>query len=100
VGVTSSTLDSYFMTTTCNQVKDAPYEIAAILVDDTLMTGNKNFAKAEELMHVNYDMGQTQTVTNGSQIKFGGVQIGRHPMVHCVYHKKLTLKTYQISRQI
>jgi hypothetical protein len=22
------------------------------------------------------------------------------PMVHCVYHKKLTLKTYQISRQI
>jgi hypothetical protein len=43
------------------------------------MTGNKNFAKAEELMHRNYDMGQTQTVTNGSQIKFGGVQIGRDP---------------------
>jgi hypothetical protein len=30
-------------------------------------------------MHSNYDMGQTQTITNGSQIKFGGVQIGRDP---------------------
>jgi hypothetical protein len=30
-------------------------------------------------MHSNYDMGQTQTVTNGSQTKFGGVQIGRDP---------------------
>jgi hypothetical protein len=30
-------------------------------------------------MHSNYDMGQTQTVTNSSQIKFGGVQIGRDP---------------------
>jgi hypothetical protein len=30
-------------------------------------------------MHSNYDMRQTQTVTNGSQIKFGGVQIGRDP---------------------
>jgi hypothetical protein len=49
-------------------------------VDDTLMTGNKHFAKAEELMHSNYDMGQTQTVVNGSQIKFGGVQIGRDPV--------------------
>jgi hypothetical protein len=43
------------------------------------MTGNKHFAKPEELMHSNYDMGQTQTVTDGSQIKFGGVQIGRDP---------------------
>jgi hypothetical protein len=56
------------MTVTCNQAKDAPHGIAAILMDDTLMTGNKHFAKAEELMHSNYDMGQTQTVTNGSQI--------------------------------
>jgi hypothetical protein len=53
--------------------------IAAILVDDTLMTGNKHFAKAEEHMHSNYDMGQTQTVTNSSRIKFGGVQIDRDP---------------------
>jgi ribonucleotide monophosphatase NagD (HAD superfamily) len=45
------------MTATCNQAKDAPYEIAAIPVDGTLMTGNKHFAKAEELMHSNYDMG-------------------------------------------
>jgi hypothetical protein len=30
-------------------------------------------------MNSNYDMGQTQTVTNDSQIKFGGVQIGRDP---------------------
>jgi hypothetical protein len=30
-------------------------------------------------MHSNYDIGQTQTVTNGSQIKFGGVQISRDP---------------------
>jgi hypothetical protein len=67
------------MTETCNQAKDAPHGIAAILVDDTLMTGNKHFAKAEELMHRNYDMGQTQSVTNGSQINFGGVQIGRDP---------------------
>jgi hypothetical protein len=70
---------SCFMTATCNQAKDAPHGIAAILVDDTLMTGNKHFAKAEELMHSNYDMGQTQTVTNCSQIKLGGVQIGRDP---------------------
>jgi hypothetical protein len=43
------------------------------------MTGSKHFAKAEELMHSNYDMGQTQTVTNYSQIKFGGVQIDQDP---------------------
>jgi hypothetical protein len=43
------------------------------------MTGSKHFAKAEELMHSNYDMRQTQTVTNGSQIKFGGEHIGRDP---------------------
>jgi hypothetical protein len=79
VGVTSSTLDPCFMTATYNQAKNAPNGIAAILVNDTLMTGNKHFAKAEELMHSNYDMGQTQTVTNGSQIKFGEVQIGRDP---------------------
>jgi hypothetical protein len=51
VGVTSSTLDPCFMTATCNQAKDAPHGIAAILVDDTLMTGNKQFSKAEELKH-------------------------------------------------
>jgi hypothetical protein len=67
------------MTVTCNQAKDAPQGIVAILVDDTLMTGNKQFAKAEELMHSNCDIGQTQTITNFSQIKFGGVQIGRDP---------------------
>jgi hypothetical protein len=44
------------MTATCNQAKDAPHRISAILVDDTLMNGNKHFAKAEELMHSNYDM--------------------------------------------
>jgi hypothetical protein len=70
-------MDPCYMTATCNQAKDAPHGIAAILVDDTLMTGNKHFAKAEELKHSNYDMGLTQTVTNGSQNKFGGVQIGR-----------------------
>jgi hypothetical protein len=53
VGVTSSTLDPCFMTAMCNQAKDAPHGIAAIVVDDTLMTGNKHFAKAEELMHSN-----------------------------------------------
>jgi hypothetical protein len=78
-GVTSSTLDPCFMKATCNQEKDAPHGIAAILVDDTLMTGNKHFAKAEELMHSNNDMGQTQTVTSCSQIKFSGLQIGRDP---------------------
>jgi hypothetical protein len=79
VGVTLSTLDPCFMTATCNQAQDVPHRIAAILVDDTFMTGNKHFAKAEELMHSNYDIGQTQTVTNCSQIKFGGVQNGRDP---------------------
>jgi hypothetical protein len=43
VGVTSSTLDPCFMTATCNQAKDAPHGIAAMLVDDTLMTGSKLF---------------------------------------------------------
>jgi hypothetical protein len=54
------------MTATCNQAKNAPHRIAAILLDDTFMTGNKRFAKAEKLMHSNYDMGQAQPVTNGS----------------------------------
>jgi hypothetical protein len=79
VRVTSSTLDPCFMTATCNQAKDAPHGIDAILVDDTLITGKKHFPKAEELVHSKYDMGQTQTVTNGSKIKFGGVKIGRDP---------------------
>jgi hypothetical protein len=39
VGVISSTLDPCFITTTCNQAKDSPHGIAAIIVDDTLMTG-------------------------------------------------------------
>jgi hypothetical protein len=55
VGVTSSTLDPCFMTTTCNQAKDASHGIDAILVDDTLMTESKQSAKTEELMHSNYD---------------------------------------------
>jgi hypothetical protein len=67
------------MTATYNQAKDAPHGIADILVDDTLMAGNMQFAKAEELMHRNYNMGQTQTITNGSQMKFGGVRTGRDP---------------------
>jgi hypothetical protein len=64
------------MTKTCNQAKGAPHGIAAIFVDCTLMTRNKQFAKAEERIHSNYDIGQAQTITNGSQIKLGGVQIG------------------------
>jgi hypothetical protein len=94
VGVTSSMLDPCFMTATCNQAKDFPHGIAAILVDDTLMTGNKQFAKAKELMHSNYDMGQTQTVTNGSQIKSGGVQIGRDPDGTFRISQEAYLKTY------
>jgi hypothetical protein len=43
------------------------------------MTGNKHFAKVKELVHSSYDMEKTQTVTNGSQITFRGVQIGRDP---------------------
>jgi hypothetical protein len=68
-----------FMTAKCNQAKDASHEIAAARVDDTLMTGNKKFAKTEERMHSNYDMGQAQTITNGSHINFDRVQIGRDP---------------------
>jgi hypothetical protein len=47
------------MSKTCNQAKKAPHGISAILVDDILMARNKQFAKAEERMHSNYDMGQT-----------------------------------------
>jgi hypothetical protein len=68
VGVTTSTLNPYCMTATCNQAKDSPSGIAAILVDDTFITGNKQFVKAKERMHSNYDMSQIQTTTNGSQI--------------------------------
>jgi hypothetical protein len=100
VGVTSSALDPCFMTATCNQATDAPHGIAAILVDDTLMTGNKHFEKAEELMHSNYDMVQTHTVTNGSQIKLGGVQIGRDPDGTLRISHEASLKTYQISMHI
>jgi Reverse transcriptase (RNA-dependent DNA polymerase) len=78
-GITSHTLYPCFMTKTCNQAKGAPHEITAILVDDTLITRNKQFAKAEERIHSNYDIGQTQIITNGSQVKLGGVQIGRDP---------------------
>jgi hypothetical protein len=41
------------MTATFNQAKDATHGIALILVDDTFMTGSKQFEKAEELMHSN-----------------------------------------------
>jgi hypothetical protein len=51
-GITPYTLDPYFMTKTCNQAIGALPEIAAILVD-TLMTRNKQFAKAEERIHDN-----------------------------------------------
>jgi hypothetical protein len=51
-GITLHTLDPYFRTKTCNQAKGALPEIAAILVD-TLMTRNKQFAKAEERIHGN-----------------------------------------------
>jgi hypothetical protein len=78
-GTTPYMLDPCFMTKTCNQAKGAPRGFAAILIDGTLMTRNKQFAKAEELIHSNYDIGQAQTITNGSHIKFGGVQIGRDP---------------------
>jgi hypothetical protein len=67
------------MTKTCNQAKGAPHGIAAILVDDTLMTRIMQFAKAEERSHSNYEIEQTQTITNGSQILLGGVQIGQNP---------------------
>jgi hypothetical protein len=98
-GITPYTLDPCFMTKMCNQAKRAPHGIAAIL-DDTLMSGNKHVAKAEELMHSTYDMRITQTVTNGSQISLAECRSVEIPTVHCVYHKKLTFKTYQISRQI
>jgi hypothetical protein len=78
-GITPYMLDSCFMTKKCNQAKVDLHGIVATLVDDTLMTHNKQFAKAEERIHSNYDIEQAQTITNGSQIKLGGVQIGRDP---------------------
>jgi Reverse transcriptase (RNA-dependent DNA polymerase) len=79
-GLTPYTLDPCFMTTTCDQAKGDPHGIAAILVNDILMTRNKQFAKNEERIHSNYDIGQTQTISSGSQINFGRVQIGRDPV--------------------
>jgi hypothetical protein len=77
-GITIYTLDPYFIIKTCNQAKGAPHEIATILVD-TLLTRIMQFAKAEKRIHGNYDIGQTQTITNGSQIKLRRVQIDREP---------------------
>jgi Reverse transcriptase (RNA-dependent DNA polymerase) len=97
-GITPYMLDPCFMTKTCNQAKRAPHGIAAILVDCTLMTRNKQFAKAEELIHSNYDKHRpSPPVRRLSLAEFRSVET---PMVHCVYHKKLTLKTYQISKHI
>jgi hypothetical protein len=73
------TLDLCFMTAACNQTKDGPHGIAAVLVDDTLITDTEQFAKAEERVHSSYHIGQTQTITNGSLIKFDGMQIDRDP---------------------
>jgi hypothetical protein len=78
-GTTPYMLDPCFMTKTCIQAKGAPHGITAILVDGTLMTRNKQFAKAEERIYSNYDIGQAHTITNGSQIMLGGGQIGRDP---------------------
>jgi hypothetical protein len=55
-GITPYMLDPCFMTISCNEAKRAPHGITAILVDGTLMTRNKQFAKAEELIHSNYDI--------------------------------------------
>jgi tellurite resistance-related uncharacterized protein len=89
-GITPYILVPCFMTKTCNQAKNARHGIAAILVDGSLMNRNKQFEKAEERIHSNYDIGQAQTITNGLQIKLGGVQIGRDPnetlrILHQVY---------------
>jgi hypothetical protein len=67
------------MTKTCNQAKGAPHGIAAIIVDGSFMTRNKQFAKAEERIHSNHDIGQAQTIINGTQIELIWVQIGRDP---------------------
>jgi hypothetical protein len=99
-GITPYMLDPCLCTKTCNQAKGAPHGIAAILVDGTLMTRNKQFAKAEERIHSNYDIGQAQTVTNGSQMKLGGMQIGRDPVgtlpiSHQAYNENLSnIKAY------
>jgi Reverse transcriptase (RNA-dependent DNA polymerase) len=100
VGVTSSTLDPCFMTATCNQGKDAPHQIAAILMDDTLKTGNKHFAKLKNsctATTISDKHRPSLTVRRLSLAECRSVEI---PMAHCVYHKKLTMKTYQTSRQI
>jgi hypothetical protein len=52
-GITPYTLDLCFITKTCNQAKDAPHGIAAVLVNNTLLTDNKQFSKAEERIHSN-----------------------------------------------
>jgi hypothetical protein len=46
---------------------------AALLVDDTLMTGTNDFAEAEEDMHKQFEMGPTQYLSNTCSVKFGGV---------------------------
>jgi Reverse transcriptase (RNA-dependent DNA polymerase) len=50
---------------------------AALLVDDTLMTGTNDFAEAEEAMHKQFEMGPTQHLSNTSSVRFGGVVLSR-----------------------
>jgi hypothetical protein len=100
VGVNTSKLDSYFITATCNQAKVPPHGIAAIFVDDTLRTDNKQYAKAEEHMHRNYDTRRTQIVIKCPQTNFDGMQIGRDLDGTLRIRQQALIKTYQISRQV
>jgi hypothetical protein len=100
VGVTSSTLYPCFMTATCNQAKDAPHGIAAILVDDTLMTGNKHLQKLKNSFTATTIWDKHRPSLTVRRLSLAECRSVETPMVHCVYNKKLKLKTYQISRQI
>jgi hypothetical protein len=96
-GVTPYMLDPCFLTKTCIQAKGAPHGIAAILVDDTLMTRLRKLKNAFTATTILDKHKPSPTIRRLSLVECRSVDI---PMVHYVYHIKLTLKTYQISRQL
>jgi Reverse transcriptase (RNA-dependent DNA polymerase) len=84
-------LDPCFLVRHHDEVLDG---VAALLVDDTLMSGTPKFSQAEEKMHCQFDMGPTQVLTKETSVKFGGVLIRKEDgLVHICqqeYISKLT----------
>jgi hypothetical protein len=56
-------------------VDNATDGLTAVLVDDSLFTGTRNFAEAETEMHQQFYMGSTSILTRNNSVKFGGFNI-------------------------